>query len=244
MDCVKLTNLDSFPRSVYLYLRTQKAMKQLTYKLHIPNNETFESIMLERENGGKFEFYEYLMPRPLFIPGRIPSKIYFIKKGDTTPYHTKYNILVSLLGWWGMPFGPLYTVKIFRNNLKGNDVTDDIYANLTPEGLKERQVTIEKIATIFVPLDKASHKELIKCLKKYAKTKILSSDPIVGVHIDSGTPEIYIGLDSSDIGKSAKLLKEVYKYFYRHTKFKCIDLNDGSELSLKLQEQGVVINCN
>ena len=219
-------------------------MRELTHKLHITDNDTFESIMAGKDNGDRFVFYEYLVPRPLFPPVRIPSKIFYIKNGDTKRYYYKYNILVALLGWWGLPFGPMHTIAIFTNNLRGNDVTDDVYQNLTPEGVKHKKVVITSIATVFGPLDREMHKELSKCLRKFAQTKgAFVSDPVVGVHIDSQTQEIYIGLDNNDMPKCDTLLKEVYKYFYKHTKFKCIAKNDAAELSQKLKEQGTVIHC-
>ncbi|MGQ2984752.1 hypothetical protein [Flavobacterium sp.] len=51
-------------------------MRELTYKLHLPGNETFESTMAGKDNGDRFVFYEYLLPRPLFPPVRIPSKYF------------------------------------------------------------------------------------------------------------------------------------------------------------------------
>ena len=36
-------------------------------------------------------------------------------------------MLVSLLfGWWGIPFGPIYTIWSIAENFKGKDVTQEV----------------------------------------------------------------------------------------------------------------------
>ncbi len=220
-------------------------MRVHKYKLKIPKDETFESIMVERDNGAKFVFYEYVIPRPIIAPGRAPSKIYFVKKGDDKRYYRKYNLITLFWGWWGLPFGPVYVYKVVANNKKGNNVTEDVYENLTKEDFDQRRVVIKTVSTLFIPLDKSSLKELTKCLKKHSQKKgRFTSTPIAGLYIDSETPTIYIGLDANDIDKKYDLKKEIYNYFYSYTKFEFVNLNDDTEIVNKLKQQGTYINCD
>ena len=219
-------------------------MKEHVYKLKIPKDETFESIMEQRESGARFMFYEYVIPRPIIAPGRAPSKIYFVKRGDTKRYYAKYNLINLLWGWWGLPFGPVYVYKVLANNKKGNNVTDDVYENLSKEDFLKRRVVIKKVATLFMPLDKSSLKELTKCLRKHAQKKRFNASPIVGLYIDSDTPTIYVGLDAGDFAKKYDLKKEVYNYFYSYTKFEFVNLSDPTETIAKLKEQGIPVDCS
>lgn len=215
--------------------------KRTTYKLYIPENETFDSIIEKRDNGGRFVFYEYLIPRPVIAPGRGASKIYFIRNGEKTNYHIKYNVITLLWGWWGLPFGPTYIPKALSNNKTGIDVTEDVYNNLTETDFKQGKVVITNIATAFMPIDKSSMKELTKCLKKYHKKVPFSTPPVVGLYIADDTPAITIGLANDDILKENDLIKALYKYFYKSMQFKFLNVNDDSELSNKLKKQGTII---
>lgn len=220
-------------------------MKEHIYKLRIPKDETFESIMEQRKNGAQFLFYEYVIPRPIIAPGRAASKIYFVKKGDTKRYYAKYNLINMLWGWWGLPFGPVYVYKVAANNKKGNNVTDDVYENLSKEDFVKGRVVIRKISTLFMPLDKSSLTELTKCLKKNAdKRGRFTSDPIAALYIASKTPTIYVGLNAADFDRKYDLKREVHNYFYSHTQFQFVNLSDTSETVTKLKEQGTTIDCN
>ena len=42
-----------------------------------------------------------------------------------------YTLLSAVLGWWGIPWGPIYTVQSIASNIKGGkDVTQQILASL------------------------------------------------------------------------------------------------------------------
>ncbi|AXG74762.1 hypothetical protein DVK85_11180 [Flavobacterium arcticum] len=214
-------------------------MRETIHKIKVPENETFESIIQQKDSGGKFVFYEYLIPRPLIAPGRGASKIFFIKKGEKTKHHIKYNIITLLWGWWGLPFGLLYIPKTIRNNKTGIDVTEDVYNNITKEDFNQGQVIIKNIATAFIPIDKSSLKELTKCFKKYEKyKKAFTTAPITAIYIDTYDPIITIGLFEDDMIKVDELKKEIYKYFFANIQFKFINLDDDTELSAKLKKQG------
>ena len=59
------------------------------------------------------------------------SAVYFIRPGHTalTP-RIGYSILSLLFGWWGIPWGPIYTVQAFWNNaIGGLDLTPEILSH-------------------------------------------------------------------------------------------------------------------
>jgi lipopolysaccharide export LptBFGC system permease protein LptF len=42
-----------------------------------------------------------------------------------------FSLLSFLLGWWGIPWGPIYTVQALWNNFQGGkDVTTEVLASL------------------------------------------------------------------------------------------------------------------
>lgn len=232
--------------SVYLFsIHHLTFMKKHVYKLKIPKGETFESIMEQRESGAQFMFYEYVIPVPIIAPGRAASKIYFVKRGDTKRYYAKYNLINMIWGWWGLPFGPVYVYKVAANNKKGNNVTDDVYENLSKEDFVKGKVVIRKISTLFMPLDKSSLTELTKCLKNNVQKRgKFKWPPIAGLYTTSKTPTIYVGLNAADFDRKYDLKREVHNYFYSHTRFEFVNLSDASEIVTKLKEQGLPVDCN
>jgi hypothetical protein len=56
------------------------------------------------------------------------SSIYFIKSGESTIKHSfRFILLTLLLGWWGLPWGPIYSIGSIYTNLRGSkDVTAEV----------------------------------------------------------------------------------------------------------------------
>ena len=220
-------------------------MEHLKYDIRIPGDISYDDILNERDNGAKFVFFGYLIPRPIFPPVKKISKVYYLRPNENaSQYAAKYNLVTLFWGWWGLPFGPVYTYSTIKNNKTGIDITDDIYDNLTKEDFEKKQVVIRKITNIFAHPDKSSKNELLKCFKQFAQSNSgFKQNPIVGHYIDTKEPHYFIGLNSLDMDKVESLTKMIYKYFYKHTKFEFVDLNDTGELTDKLRNQGVEINC-
>jgi hypothetical protein len=43
--------------------------------------------------------------------------------------------LSAFLGWWGIPWGPIYTIQSLSKNISGGkDVTDQVLASLAKNG--------------------------------------------------------------------------------------------------------------
>jgi hypothetical protein len=88
---------------------------------------TPEQINTELERGAKFVIFEYCISI-LVVSFKRGSDIHFVKYGESTISKSiGYILLTFVLGWWGIPWGPIYTVQSIYNNLKGGkDVTSDV----------------------------------------------------------------------------------------------------------------------
>lgn len=100
-------------------------------KVHGIDGMTNEDLERELRNGGKFVMYTYTISI-LIMTFRRPSDIYFIKGGGGRFLKGIPFLLTSLvLGWWGIPWGPIYTVGSICTNLGGGkDVTNDVLATI------------------------------------------------------------------------------------------------------------------
>jgi len=56
------------------------------------------------------------------------SDIYFVKSGESGfGYGIKYSLISLVLGWWGIPWGPIYTIwSLIANCSGGKDVTQEV----------------------------------------------------------------------------------------------------------------------
>lgn len=82
-------------------------------------------------NGGRFVMYTYCVSVVLATFKR-PSSIYFIRpdRSSVTP-GLKHLATSFLVGWWGIPWGPIYTVGSIYGVLKGGtDVTGDVMRHI------------------------------------------------------------------------------------------------------------------
>lgn len=76
--------------------------------------------------GAKFVQFSYTISIVVLTFKRY-SKVFFIRKNDSLSEHrAPYTLINLFLGWWGIPFGPIYTIWSLVENAKGNDVTADI----------------------------------------------------------------------------------------------------------------------
>ncbi len=89
-------------------------------------------ILAEIDRGARFVVYQYCISL-LVITFKRLSNVYFIRPGESRI--TKglgFSLLTLVLGWWGIPWGPIYTVQsVWVNFSGGRDITQDI---MNPEG--------------------------------------------------------------------------------------------------------------
>ena len=77
-------------------------------------------------DGARFVRFSYAISLVLITFQR-ESDVYFIRKDDNAfAEGWPYSLLSFLLGWWGIPFGPIYTIMALVRNFKGRDVTKEV----------------------------------------------------------------------------------------------------------------------
>ena len=89
----------------------------------------------ELQRGARFVIYQYCISI-LILTFRRPSDIYFVRAGESAVSKGLGFSLVSLfLGWWGIPWGPIYTIGSFITNFRGGkDVTQEVLASFQQQG--------------------------------------------------------------------------------------------------------------
>jgi len=91
-----------------------------------------EEIYSEIQRGGRFVCFEYCISI-IIITFKRPTDIYFLKSGDRAIVRRLlFTIFSMLVGWWGLPWGIIYTPMAIYTNIKGGkDVTDEILSLLS-----------------------------------------------------------------------------------------------------------------
>jgi len=91
---------------------------------------TIDELNRELERGAKFVVFQYCISVVL-MTFRRPTDIYFIRAGESTiKYSIGYTLLTFFLGWWGIPWGPIYTIGSLHTNLSGGkNVTEDVISS-------------------------------------------------------------------------------------------------------------------
>ena len=81
--------------------------------------------------GGRFVFFEYCISL-LFVTLRQPTDVVFLRAGDHGLLSgLPYSLISFVLGWWGVPWGLIYTPLTLVTNLAGGrDVTEQVLAHL------------------------------------------------------------------------------------------------------------------
>lgn len=95
------------------------------------DNLTIPELKSLVEQGGKFGMFEYTISI-ILATFKNPTDIYFIRPGEsTTSYSIGSTILTFFLGWWGFPWGPIYSIGSLYTNLSGGkDVTSAVMQEL------------------------------------------------------------------------------------------------------------------
>jgi hypothetical protein len=92
---------------------------------------TREQLELEVRRGGRFVVFLYCIS-VLIMTFRRGSEVHFLRSGDgAIGRGLPYTLLTLFLGWWGIPWGPIYTVQCLATNLGGGkDVTDAVLGSI------------------------------------------------------------------------------------------------------------------
>lgn len=90
-----------------------------------------QDIKAELQRGAKFVVFQYCISIIVMTFTR-SSNVHFIRAGHSTIGKGLPYVLISLLfGWWGIPWGPIFTVTSVAKSLTGGkDVTADLLASI------------------------------------------------------------------------------------------------------------------
>ncbi|SHG22467.1 hypothetical protein [Dysgonomonas macrotermitis] len=95
---------------------------------------SINDIQNELDRGARFVIFNYCVSL-LVITFKRGSSIYFIKSNESAfAHHWKHTGLSLVMGWWGIPWGPIYTIQsLWKNMTGGTDVTNEVIAALNPQ---------------------------------------------------------------------------------------------------------------
>jgi hypothetical protein len=95
---------------------------------------TGAQVEAEVAKGGKFVYYTYCISI-IFMTYRRSSDIHFVRAGESslTP-GLGWTALSLVMGWWGIPWGPIYTIgALFTNLGGGKNVTQEVMNSLVQQ---------------------------------------------------------------------------------------------------------------
>jgi hypothetical protein len=90
-----------------------------------------EQINAEVQRGARFVVYPYCIS-VLVMSFKRSSNIHFVPAGESAAgRRAAFSGVSLLLGWWGIPWGPIWTIgTVFSNLNGGTDVTADVLASM------------------------------------------------------------------------------------------------------------------
>jgi hypothetical protein len=90
-------------------------------------------IQLELQQGARFVMYQYCISVVILSFKRF-SSIHFIRPGESAVGKgLGWSLLALVLGWWGIPWGPIWTIQALWVNFSGGrDVTNEVLAAMQP----------------------------------------------------------------------------------------------------------------
>jgi hypothetical protein len=92
---------------------------------------TAADLQQEADRGGRFVYYAYTVSL-IIVTFKRTSGVYLVRHGESLAKKgLPFTILSFLFGWWGIPYGPKYTVTSITTNFRGGkDVTEDVMATV------------------------------------------------------------------------------------------------------------------
>lgn len=109
---------------------------------HLTKQELAQQI----DQGGRFVMYQYTVSI-IIMTFRQPTSIHFVAPGEKAVVKgLGYTLLTLLLGWWGIPWGPIYTIGSLVHNLGGGvDVTKETLQALVQAETSQQEVAPQQL---------------------------------------------------------------------------------------------------
>ena len=94
-------------------------------------------LQAEINQGGKFVIYQFCISI-LVMTFKRSSNVYFITHDQNAVVKgLPFTLLSLVFGWWGIPWGPIYTIQSVVVNFQGGkDVTKEVLASMASSGQK------------------------------------------------------------------------------------------------------------
>ena len=91
------------------------------------DNLSYEQLRQEIQQGGRFVVFQYCISI-IILTFKRTSGAYYIRPGEGTVVKSlPFTCLSLVLGWWGFPWGPIYTIESITGNIGGGtNVTDHV----------------------------------------------------------------------------------------------------------------------
>ena len=88
---------------------------------------TANDLQMEINRGGRFVLYQYCIS-VIVLTFKRPSDIYFVRGSQSRVGRgMPYALLSLFFGWWGIPWGPIYTIQSLVTNFGGGkDLTNEV----------------------------------------------------------------------------------------------------------------------
>lgn len=110
---------------IFLFVRTTSTKKELSgFERWLRQNAAKVLANGAAYNGtritGDTEMTRFLLTvSVVFLTLKIPSRYYVAGRDKVAFTQTTYSLATLLLGWWGIPWGPIYTVQSLAKNISG-----------------------------------------------------------------------------------------------------------------------------
>ena len=90
-------------------------------------NITAQQLSQELSQGAKFVVFSYAIS-VIILTFKRGSEVYYIRPGESAVAKgMPYTLLSLVTGWWGFPFGPIFTIWAVAVNFGGGkDVTQEV----------------------------------------------------------------------------------------------------------------------
>ena len=94
---------------------------------------TVQQVQDAVARGGRFVVYQYCFS-VLVMSFKRSSDVHFVRPGESAAKKGASYVATSLVaGWWGIPWGPIWTLStVFKNLGGGVDVTRQVLNSIAP----------------------------------------------------------------------------------------------------------------
>lgn len=100
-------------------------------------NMTLQQIQSEVNSGAKFILFQFCISIGI-MTFRRSSAVYLIREEESVfQKGLKYTLTTFFLGWWGIPWGFIYTPAVLYSNLSGGKNVTEAVLNHFKESMSE-----------------------------------------------------------------------------------------------------------